>query len=588
MRLSKVVFGIVFWLACVSMSLAATLLPNGMQTFIDANGAPLGGGSVYFYVPGTTTPKTTWQDSTQVTANTNPITLDSAGRAIIYGSGVYRERVFDSLGNLIWDQLTSDTSTTPAIGYYYAGLSTGSANAQLLASTTPSGFFLTGKPMLVFTAGFTNTGPATVTVSGTSTLSVYKQTQGGIVPLAGGEISQNQLTVLIYNGTYYELISNNNYLLGSVQTLASATTTDLGTTATHTVQITGNTTITSLGSTANVNLPLYFISFNGALTLTYNATSLITPGAANITTAAGDNAIALYLGSGNWQIISYTTASGYPIFYNPNPITAVRQTVQTGPKTGVGLASFLPATSASLSITSQNISTGSARLVVDAAAGWGTQGPIDVVGVSTTNLTWGSLTTAVTNYLGVTIANGALTPFSTTTIPIYQYGGTVSVTNGQYTFDISQMQMFLGNGSTASAVNAVFVGEAVAGASTITSTVAYAYNGYYDSGFTATLPSTGTLTTVNDNIGVKDQIVTLIIENTSTDDGYAVGDRLQVLSSQASSTVYFAIALGNTRNTAFFTPGNTNAFVQGNKSSGVATSFTLNKWQYKVIAQRSF
>jgi hypothetical protein len=90
----------------------ATLLPPGEQTFFDSNGVPLAGGSVYFYIPSTTTPKTTWLDSAEVTPNSNPVILDSAGRAIIYGNGVYRQVVYDALGNLIWDQLTSGTNTT--------------------------------------------------------------------------------------------------------------------------------------------------------------------------------------------------------------------------------------------------------------------------------------------------------------------------------------------------------------------------------------------------------------------------------------------------------------------------------------------
>ena len=38
---------------------SATLLPNGMQQFVDGNGVPLAGGSVAFYVPNTLTQKTT-------------------------------------------------------------------------------------------------------------------------------------------------------------------------------------------------------------------------------------------------------------------------------------------------------------------------------------------------------------------------------------------------------------------------------------------------------------------------------------------------------------------------------------------------
>lgn len=85
---------------------AATLLPNGEQTFVDSNGAPLAAGKVYFYIPSTTTPKTTWRDAGQTVANANPVVLDSAGRAIIYGSGTYRQVVKDVFGNTVWDQLT--------------------------------------------------------------------------------------------------------------------------------------------------------------------------------------------------------------------------------------------------------------------------------------------------------------------------------------------------------------------------------------------------------------------------------------------------------------------------------------------------
>jgi hypothetical protein len=55
------------------------------------------------------------------------------------------------------------------------------------------------------------------------------------------------------------------------------------------------------------------IRFQGILTLTHNATSLILPSAANITTAANDRALMYSLGSGNWVCAFYETASGRPI-----------------------------------------------------------------------------------------------------------------------------------------------------------------------------------------------------------------------------------------------------------------------------------
>jgi hypothetical protein len=93
--------------------------------------------------------------------------------------------------------------------------------------------------------------------------------------------------------------------------IASAATTDIGAAASPNVRITGTTGITSFGTVAAGTRR--FLAFAAALTLTHNATSLILPGAANITTAAGDMAVARSLGSGNWVVESYTRAAGLPI-----------------------------------------------------------------------------------------------------------------------------------------------------------------------------------------------------------------------------------------------------------------------------------
>lgn len=88
------------------MTTTANLLPNGKQQFFDSNGNPLSAGSVFFYVPNTTTFKTTWLDSEKINVNTNPVLLDSAGEAVIFGDGIYRQVLKDVNGNTIWDQAT--------------------------------------------------------------------------------------------------------------------------------------------------------------------------------------------------------------------------------------------------------------------------------------------------------------------------------------------------------------------------------------------------------------------------------------------------------------------------------------------------
>jgi hypothetical protein len=99
---------------------------------------------------------------------------------------------------------------------------------------------------------------------------------------------------------------------GATFTLASAATTDLGSVASAYKSITGTTTITSLGTTAKLGT-IHVVTFTGALTLTYNASSLILPTAANITTTAGDVAWFVQISSGNWRCVNYTLASGQPL-----------------------------------------------------------------------------------------------------------------------------------------------------------------------------------------------------------------------------------------------------------------------------------
>jgi len=86
------------------------LLQNGKQQWIDQNGLPLANGTVGFYAPGTLNPQATYQDQGGTIQNTNPITLDSRGQAIVWGTGTYRQIVKDASGVTIWDQIV-DTPT---------------------------------------------------------------------------------------------------------------------------------------------------------------------------------------------------------------------------------------------------------------------------------------------------------------------------------------------------------------------------------------------------------------------------------------------------------------------------------------------
>ena len=88
-------------------------------------------------------------------------------------------------------------------------------------------------------------------------------------------------------------------------TLASATTTDIGGQNSQFVEISGTTTITSLGTNYT---GIRYLRFTGALTLTHNATSLNINGGASIVTVAGDTATA----------IPNTALNGWNVFYVRN------------------------------------------------------------------------------------------------------------------------------------------------------------------------------------------------------------------------------------------------------------------------------
>lgn len=74
--------------------------------------------------------------------------------------------------------------------------------------------------------------------------------------------------------------------------------------------VTGTTTITTIASTYSWNGREIVLTFAAALTLTHNATTLILPGGASITTAAGDTAYLTQEGSGAWRCTAYQYASG--------------------------------------------------------------------------------------------------------------------------------------------------------------------------------------------------------------------------------------------------------------------------------------
>lgn len=185
----------------------ANLLPNAKQTFTGPNGTPLSGGSVYFYIPNTTTPKATYQDQAQTILNPNPVLLDANGQAIVWGTGAYREQAFDANGNLVWDQVTQDPQ------------------ASLLGNITDKKY-VAGTD---FTAGTTTQLTLPTAPGSVSNLWVYFSTSSTSYPVVDDQMSVSG-TALTFVNPIPAGTTEVNIKIGStisIGTPGSATVTDL-------------------------------------------------------------------------------------------------------------------------------------------------------------------------------------------------------------------------------------------------------------------------------------------------------------------------------------------------------------------------
>lgn len=134
------------------------------------------------------------------------------------------------------------------------------------------------------------------------------------------------------------------YLASKGSNIASSATVDLSTATGSYIEVTGTTTITSFGTIGQGVTKL--LKFTGALQLTYNATSMILPTSANLTTEAGDTALFISLGSGNWQCLMYQRVSGQSIIN-------LSKASQLEAETGTDDTKYITALKVKQSITSE-------------------------------------------------------------------------------------------------------------------------------------------------------------------------------------------------------------------------------------------
>jgi len=341
------------------------------------DGVGLSGGLVYFYEPGTTTPKDTYTTSGLDTANANPVVLDADGRAAIWlANEDYKVVLKDSAGNTIYtvDNLNPATTTTSS-----------SYNLQ------DNGSFEDGVDSSGFPISWVTTEWGTVSIDSSDQQHGAKSFKGVSTGAGGGWI-QSESFFEVDDGRVYQLnfrikssvadVRNlvqikwydsaqasvstesvyddsttnptswtlKNYIITPPSTArygklelyachssdATAGTTwfddvvfsrhysafpavikssDIASASTLTLtndgnyfDVTGTTTITAISG----DQTFVILEFDDALTLTHHATNLYLPGAANITTAAGDRATFVQTSVG-WECTCYSRASGLPL-----------------------------------------------------------------------------------------------------------------------------------------------------------------------------------------------------------------------------------------------------------------------------------
>ncbi len=282
----------------------AYLAPYLVTRWVDNNGNPLVNGKVQTYAGGTTTPIATYTDSTGGTPNANPIVLNFRGECSIWllPNVSYKFVISDNLGNLI---STIDNVVNAALLSLYGGVDTGVANAYIINFTSPVAANTNGQ-VIYWLPSNLNTGPSTINVNGAGPQPILNP--NGTVLGANQILAGQFVSIISINGTWQLYggsgVGVNIGTFGAEVPLASATITDLGSAPGHNVSITGSTTITSFGTSAQTVAPIYVGRFTGSLTLT-NSASLILPGGNNILTNPGDAFIAEYMGAGNWRVLVY-------------------------------------------------------------------------------------------------------------------------------------------------------------------------------------------------------------------------------------------------------------------------------------------
>ena len=325
------------------MAVILSPIYNATQLF-DNLGKPLAGGKLYSYQAGSVSvQRPTYTTSSGTTANANPIVLDSSGRVpfeIWLDTTISYQLVLtmpDGTTVLTASDNIGAVSGSGGVSSIIAGsgitVSSATGNVTVSASQvtfsewisgplptylSPTSFSLLGNQATIFNVGrrIRAVNASAAIVYGTIVESTYASVTTVTVNFDDAQMDSTLASIS------YGLLSGQNTSSPSVfgttpVVLASATTVNIGAAASTTIDITGSSTITSFDNV--LSGVIRNVRFGSALTITYNATSMILPGSTDLVIAANDNCTFLSLGNGNWCLTNYDPAQG---LVTPSMLTA--------------------------------------------------------------------------------------------------------------------------------------------------------------------------------------------------------------------------------------------------------------------------
>jgi hypothetical protein len=173
---------------------AQTVMPSPKFQGLDNSGRICGGCLLNVYISGTTTRAVTYSDSALATPNTNPVVLDSAGRATVYltSGSSYKFILTTAAGSTLWTQDTVTATPTGSQNVVITGLAAATLTSGECAFLSDGSGGKT--PGSWYACDSTNTYSSTTPVVGLSQGAITSGTTGSI-QLAGRITGLTSLTV---------------------------------------------------------------------------------------------------------------------------------------------------------------------------------------------------------------------------------------------------------------------------------------------------------------------------------------------------------------------------------------------------------